>query len=293
MAVEGTVRKIIKALLPYGIVYIVQNTQRQKFAASFFFEVHVVEHCNLNCNGCSHFSCLTKEEYLDTEIFDKDCKRISEITQDVSRITLLGGEPLLHPKLMMFFEIIRKYFNKKIPIQLLTNGILLAKQNNEFWDACSVNNVYIDISNYPVKIDTDAIKNAAIKYNVKVCYNNSVLSTDDPLVHLMYKVPLDLEGRQNIGETYAKCPHPGCITLRDGKIYRCCTVAHIKFFNKQFGTNLQITEGDYIDIYKTKNSEELLNFLRGPFPFCRYCKAKEKVKDIKWAVTKKNITEWV
>jgi hypothetical protein len=109
---------------------------------------------------------------------------------------------------------------------------------------------------------------------------------------LMYKIPIDLEGRQNIVDTYSCCPHTGCISLVNGKIYRCCTSAYINHFNKYFNTSLQMTEGDYIDIYKVKNAEDIFQFLKGPFPFCRYCKPKDKIDNIKWTVTKKEITEW-
>jgi organic radical activating enzyme len=284
-------RKIVRAILPYGIVKLVQKRKMARID-SFFFEIHIVEHCNLNCNGCAHFSCLADEEYLDTKTFDADCQRISQITKNITVIDINGGEPLLHPELTSFFKIVRKYFLNKTQLKLSTNGILLASQTDEFWNACAENDVYIEISNYPIKIDNEKIEREAKKHNVKVDRNFNVKSTSNPHINLMYKVPIDLEGRQNVVYSYSHCPHPGCITLRDGKIYRCCTIAHIKFFNKYFSKNLQITEGDYIDIYKIKNADEIFAFLKGPFPFCRYCKPKEKVRDIKWAVTKKKITEW-
>ena len=34
------------------------------------FEVHLAEHCNLNCKSCFHYSSIAKEEYLDI-VFDK------------------------------------------------------------------------------------------------------------------------------------------------------------------------------------------------------------------------------
>jgi organic radical activating enzyme len=287
-----TVRKIVKAIIPYGIVEIVQKRKRETIN-SFSFEVHVVEHCNLNCRGCAHFSCLADEEYLDPKSFDADCQRMYQLTKNVTQITINGGEPLLHPELECFFKIIRKYFENITRIELTTNGILLSKQTAAFWNICSENNVHIDISNYPIKIDNDGIERMAKKYNVKVSRNFNVKSTSNPHIHLMYKIPIDLEGGQNIVDSYSHCPHPGCITLRDGKIYRCCTIAHIKYFNKHFGKSLQITEGDYVDIYKIKNINNIFSYLRGPFPFCRYCKQHEKINDVKWDTTKKDITEWV
>ena len=75
------------------------------------FEVHITEHCNLNCKGCYHFSPLAKEEYLDINEFERDLRRIYELCGDnVERITLLGGEPLLHPDINRFIEVTRKIY---------------------------------------------------------------------------------------------------------------------------------------------------------------------------------------
>lgn len=64
-----------------------------------------MEHCNLKCAGCTHFSSIAKEEYLDIGEFQKDITRISELTNSRARfINLLGGEPLLHPQVEAFFQ---------------------------------------------------------------------------------------------------------------------------------------------------------------------------------------------
>lgn len=43
------------------------------------FEVHITEHCNLNCKYCFHFSPLAKEEYLTLEEYERDLARLSEL----------------------------------------------------------------------------------------------------------------------------------------------------------------------------------------------------------------------
>lgn len=106
------------------------------------FEVHLTDKCNLNCKGCMHFSCLCEEtNLLDIHIYENDCKRISELTKGkIDNILLLGGEPLLHPNVKDFLIITRKYFPEiSIPnrigiIDLVTNGILLHKQSDDFWE---------------------------------------------------------------------------------------------------------------------------------------------------------------
>jgi hypothetical protein len=77
-----------------------------------------------------------------------------------------------------------------------------------------------------------------------------------------------------------------------GKYIHVSWVAYIGYFNKQFNMNLHVSEDDYIDIYKTKTLQELFQFLCKPVPFCRYCNMK-KVEYTEWAVSKKEIDEWV
>jgi hypothetical protein len=60
-------------------------------------DLHLADHCNLNCCGCDNFSPLAKETFADIRVIEKDCARMSELTEGrINEIQLLGGEPLLH-----------------------------------------------------------------------------------------------------------------------------------------------------------------------------------------------------
>jgi MoaA/NifB/PqqE/SkfB family radical SAM enzyme len=254
----------------------------------FQIEVHLTEHCNLNCKSCNHFSPLADEIFLDPAAFEKDCARLAKIVKRFSVIKLLGGEPLLHPNLISFFKIAREHFKTTV-IQLTTNGALLFKQPDEFWEACHKHKIYIEISDYPVNIHVEEVQAKRSKYNVCVAYT---VSKDTG----MWKTPLDTDGGQNAEANFAACGAAnalGCVTLRDGRIYICPASAHIQFFNKYFGKDLRVTENDYIDIYKAKDKNEILDFLRKPIPFCRYCNISASVDGLEWGVSKREITEWV
>ena len=43
------------------------------------FIVDIVDHCNLNCKGCGHFSPLASESFLDIETFENDFMSDEEI----------------------------------------------------------------------------------------------------------------------------------------------------------------------------------------------------------------------
>jgi MoaA/NifB/PqqE/SkfB family radical SAM enzyme len=254
----------------------------------FPVEVHVVEHCNLNCSGCNHFSSLAEEEYLQPEQFEKDFKRLAELSKDYFAIKILGGEPLLHPQLTDFFDIARKYF-PSTSIQVTTNGILLTKQTEEFWQNCNKNRITVSVSQYPIKLNKKEIKTIAKAHKVKIVFNGSATE------NRMCKLPLDLSGSQNMKKSYQRCPISWgcCVTLRDGRLYTCCIAAHIRFFNEYFKQNLVPGDQDYVDIYKVNSKKEIIDYLEKPFPFCRYCKTKEIKFSQRWGVSKKEITEWI
>ena len=133
---------------------------------------HLVEHCNLNCKGCDMYAPVSQKEYANVLEFSRDIARLSTIFSDlVDRISLAGGEPLLHPQLLCFMYVARKYFpNSKI--QIVTNGILLLKQNKTFWKLCHELNIIIAPTKYPIQVDYDAIESIAKTYGVTIAYWN-------------------------------------------------------------------------------------------------------------------------
>jgi sulfatase maturation enzyme AslB (radical SAM superfamily) len=266
------------------------------------FEFHVVDKCNLNCAGCLHFSQLcNKTEYLDIHYFEKDIKRLSELTGGiVSDIRILGGEPLLHPEINKFLEITRKYF-PSIPasddygrIELVTNGILLPNQTDQFWQVCSENNIIISISDYPIQIKKEFIKEKANIHGNRVKYTeewNPIKMTGS--ANQWAKIPMDIEGRQNYKCSFGKCFLAGsCFQLVSGRIYKCARIAFIKHFNEKFNFQLETLEDDYIDIYKVNNVDEILNELTEPAKFCRYCKAEKITWNNIWKSSTKSIEEY-
>ena len=106
------------------------------------------------------------------------------------------------------------------------------------------------------------------------------------------KFTLDPEGKQYWLNAFEHCALKNCVTLKHGKLYTCPTIAHIEHFNKCFNRNLEISEYDYVDIYKVNSYNEILKALIKPTAFCRYCKT-DKLEYSTWAPTKKDINEWI
>lgn len=257
--------------------------KKSEFAFKYF-EVHLTEHCNLNCQSCFHFSCLAEEEYADINIFEKDFKRMSELSNGkIESFLLLGGEPLLHPELHSFFEISRKYF-PKADIQLVTNGVLLPVQGEDFWIAMKKNNIILRPTKYPINLDYKKIEEKAREYNIRVHYFNDI--------KISSKIPLNIDGKLNPRKTHKRCGCKTCYILNKGKIYPCSTAGNIHHFIKFFNLDIKNDEKNGIDIYKAKDIYEIDNFLKKRIPLCKHCRGVCLMYK-EWAVTKKDINEWV
>jgi MoaA/NifB/PqqE/SkfB family radical SAM enzyme len=277
----------IYKLIYLGIVRI-QAGKRNGRKEELCFQVGVVDSCNLNCIGCVNFSPLHKSQKLmDISSFEKDIKRIGELTNGVVKsIMLMGGEPLLHPKLTEFFEIARKYIRIG-EIGITTNGILLLKQDANFWESCKTNRIKIEMTPYPIKLDYERIIEIAEKYSVVLEY--VVVGSRS----YFNKTPMNIEGNYNINKNFKKCFNSDCAALRDGKIYTCSRPSYISSFNEYFGQDFKVSEKDYIDIYAVSSKEEILDFMCKPLPFCRYCNVNGMDFGVKWEMSKKEIGEWI
>jgi organic radical activating enzyme len=249
------------------------------------FDVHLTEHCNLNCKSCSHFSSLAPKEFADVDVFEKDMKRITELFQKkIYKICLLGGEPLLHPQLLDFVNIAYKYA-PKTERQLITNGLLLLKQNNEFWRIFRETNTIINITNYPVNIKYEEIKTKCKSENVQLIL--------EPVIKDFKKYDYDFNGSQSIKKNYKYCSDAiNCAQLNNGRLCLCQQVAYIHHFNNYFDLNLEITDKDYIDIHKAKSKRSVLKYMRNPIPFCKYCSLKTRGMVSEWGISKKELNEW-
>lgn len=257
------------------------------------FEVHVTEHCNLNCRQCSHFSPLAEETFLDVQEYERDVNRLSELFDgEASTILLLGGEPLLHSQLTDVMGVTRKAF-PDARIRIITNGILLPKMTEEFWRKCRELRVEISPSEYPIKFDYEGwgkiLRSKGVKYRSLAPAQNTM--------DKVFPICPSRCGEYDINfSNFLRCGNGNrCITLRAGRMYTCFAAAHAKYLKKYFDLDLRISKRDSVDIYAVKSGEELLEKLAKPIPFCNYCDVAHSDGAIRreWGVTHKDRYEWL
>lgn len=256
----------------------------------YHLDIAVAEHCNLNCVCCNVFAPLVKEEvFIDYNTLENDLTRLRELCPndgDIGILQFLGGEPLLNPSVNKILAMARKIFPLTRFI-LITNGLLLPKMQDDFFDTCRENNVEIHITRYPVKFDYNAAVEMCRSKNVKafIFFDGS----RDEMVHHRY----DLDGNQDMNTSFSNCMISNdCLKLHKGRIYTCAPSCHIDRFNDYFNVNLPISDNDSIDIYKAKSKEEILEFLSNPIQLCKHC-ITSGLEMQKWHVAKKEISEFL
>jgi len=248
-------------------------------------EFHIEDSCNLNCIGCNHFSPVACKNPADYEELKKDLERVAVLFGNkIGVISILGGEPLLNPEIERFLSICRELFPSNY-IRVFTNGTLIKKMPESFWECCKQNNIAIACTRYPIKLDYYNIKKMVEGYGI----------TFEPMNRRSKKMTLyllDAYGRQDAKDNYYRlCTSNKCTFLKHGKLYPCAYAPNIEHFNKYFKKNIPLDEDDGIDIYKVNDYKEIMEFLSRPIPFCRFC-IREKNKTVKWRVSEKSLDEW-
>lgn len=256
------------------------------------FEMHLVEHCNLNCKLCGHFSPLAEEEYTDVSSYRRDCNRLSELFDgEMATILLMGGEPLLHPQVTEFMRITREGFPVG-NISIVTNGLLLPTMPDDFWAACRKYDIIIAPTCYPIKFDYAGLKKIADSKGVKYTPFDYVHSTHQKLFPICSTDTkrLDIEGTKH----FLNCMNAtNCVTLKNGKMFPCPQAAHASHLKKYFNLDIHLSEKDGVDIYSVKSGNELLEKLSRPIPFCRYCDVTDNHISCDWGISRKDRYEWL
>lgn len=274
--------KTIKNAVPDFVhdYYLKKNKKRHLSQVEF----HIVDHCNLNCAYCDHFTPLAPEWYADINKIIADFHQMAKIYDSIGKIYVLGGEPLLHPQLLDIFKPLKEIFPDS-EVTLITNGILLAAQKDIFWETLAQYNISLSMTKYPINVDYEKFLQKCQDYNIKSYFFAGERNE-------MYPTQLNYKKDTNIDTAYRRCTRKRCHFLRDGKLYLCTLTPNIPFLNNHFKLDFKIDKKDYIDIYKTTSFSKINRFLTAPIPFCAYC-SKDEWKKVTYKHSAKELEEWV
>jgi hypothetical protein len=87
--------------------------------------------CNIECRGCISLSDFPRKGVASLEEITQWTEYWSQYLLP-KEITIFGGEPLIHPKLVEVCEVVRLHWPES-KIRLITNGYLLDRVDPEVW----------------------------------------------------------------------------------------------------------------------------------------------------------------
>ena len=230
-------------------------------------EFYITNHCNITCDNCNRFNnqkITGSEDWLANREIYREWSRVL----DIEKIAILGGEPLMHPRLPTIIKDIREFW-PRAEIELTTNGILLKKIKPEVKQAIIDNNVYLYVSihsNYWIDSIQGFVKDSfgelekTRQYRVLPDTDNPAgwdefVSTSGNRIKLEYtsyfrKNSLKINnGRFSLYNSNPELAHNNCDTKRiphfwQGKMYKCGVSVALPYLIEQKGNQFDIDDSD-------------------------------------------------
>ena len=242
--------------------------------------------CNLSCKGCISLSDLNRKGVESLSSIEQQCKEWSHILSP-KIISIFGGEPLLHPKLLDVLKLIRIYWPRST-IRLITNGYFLKNYNPMDWFTFSNFEMQISIHRKDhEKILTNEIqKILKCKNNWKVYKDKNSKHIDIGFVYKDFKIyksrfknfviPYKFENenilpfRSDPIKSHSICGSPDTPILYKNKVYKCAPIANIlDIVNNKKNYNYQ-------GIKSTEDLKDFIDNINKPEKICAMCPESTK-----------------
>lgn len=251
-----------------------------------YIEIPITDRCNLNCKGCL-FACnaIERNEDVPGEQIVRDLHRMKEVFGDIPWIRILGGEPLMHPQILYILGECRKVFPQS-EVDVLTNGLLIPKLPESFFEELVRLNISIHISGYrPTFGILDQIDRILSDYKL----NYTILKRDEFVKYYT------TESINSMDESYKECMVSACTELYRGRLSRCSAAIAFEKLNRQFGTEYCVTKDvDWYDIYdRNIDANEIIRKLAKPSPICKYCTIQKQSFNWDYAGSKPDLEDYV
>jgi len=187
-------------------------------------ELIVSDHCNIACRQCNHASPILPKWNLSPEDAAAQLALLAKVYRP-PRVKLIGGEPILNPKLAEIIQVARDSGVSE-RFTLITNGILLPRLSDRAWDLLDE----VEISAYPNVGLTEGVLDRAretgARRGVKV------------VVHRFHSFRYTFSRLANpdadqVQRVFTACKIAtiwGCHALYRGRLYRCPQSIYVRAF---------------------------------------------------------------
>src|SRR5262245_54507990 len=230
-------------------------------------EINVVDHCNLRCANCDHFSHLAPARFADPAQVERDLGALATAVR-LRELQFLGGEPLLHPQLLELLEIGRRS-NIAQQIVLVTNGVLLHKADPSLFTL--IDGMWI--SRYPgvsTCYDEKWLREIAMANGVWVWLKETDTFTQKQLNQRN-------EDDELVEHVYFSCLEAhiySCHTVHEGRYYKCPPSLYMSTRLRLKGYELDNRALDSVALHDNPHlREDLEEFIASdrPLEACRWC----------------------
>lgn len=261
-------------------------------------DYHIIDRCNLNCASCNHFSPLvpSDDKGKSIEQITADLTLLSKVKGCFNTLSLLGGEPTLHPELSKILRIARQIMPDK-EIHLVTNGTRY-NMFEKWMDSIIENDIWVMISLYPY---CDDYENRIRELTDKFCGYDKIIVEQSP-DELGFNYGF-LSNRDDAAteDDIKFCNRPYfCAQVKNGKLYICHFAAQFDRLKDYFGDKItfEMDGKEYLDLNGDITEQDVCNFVDYARPnICYHCvdvvnkNAFGERHD--WGVTKKDLNEWM
>lgn len=229
-------------------------------------EVSVVDHCNFSCRSCTHLSPVAHKHNVAPNKVEDDLSCLAQVYH-ADHVRLLGGEPLLHPRIVEVINAVRRSGISE-RIRIITNGSLSHLMTPDFWQAADE----VHVSIYPnARISSKNIEEMMINARQ---YNTALVFKRFDIFRESYS-EVGSEDHHLIARIYQSCQIAHiwrCHNVSSGFFYRCPE----SIFIPQVVGKLPVenSNDDRLKIHGGSNfGYELLEFLerKDPLSACSHC----------------------
>ena len=235
-------------------------------------EIHtaITMQCTLKCRYCNMFVPYYSDKLIySLRVLQSEFDLLFKKIDFIFCLTLLGGEPLLHPNFSEIIQYLCKKYRDKIGvIKVITNGTVVPK--DDVLETMKLCPIWISVSDYTEQVNyvekMEAFKSSLEKYSIDYTIVKMKQWSDFCFPHRLINI-------KNCKEHMKACA-PIFHGYNDNKIYYC----HVAWSAEKIG-RIKLSETDYVDLRDVANDDSRHNIARhclgimenGYVSFCQVC----------------------
>lgn len=205
-------------------------------------DLNIAYACNLGCKGCISLSDFPRKGVDSYESIADSCKSWSRVLEP-EVITIFGGEPLIHPRLIDVLKCIKAHWHNAT-IRLITNGYLLKKYDPKVWFTLGRFEMQVSIHRHDHDdLITQEIKKILVTtegwkpFYPKGNHQQLGFKKDDFTIYKSkfkdFVMPYKVENGKPVpfnsdpAKAHAICGSPDTPILYRNKLYKCAPIANL------------------------------------------------------------------